>query len=523
MKEAQLAIWKHPLVLGAIAITAVIAIGSVIYYVVATALPSTTLASPTMSSIEEVVTGTGTVEPAQNPDLAFVSGGRVTRVNVAVGQTVSAGQLLASLDTSTLAAQRANAAANLASQQAKLSEMQAGPRDVDRQAKQTAVSQANQTVSNAYANVAANITDAYDKALSNVGSNTDTLFNQANTPSPTLVFNTTNSQAASDAANGRAQANNTLATWNTALQSISSASSPQQLDAALTSAIANLQTLRDFSSKVLVALSGAVSSSNFTQAQITAAQTSIGAMRDTINGQILALQGIQQQLANDKLAVQSAQDALNQILAGSTPQDIAGQQAQVDAASANVALYNAQINNSIVVAPFSGTVSSVRIKSGDIVAANTPAISLNPEGALQISVYVSEVDAAKISVGQKAAVTLDAYGSAEPFDAVVASIDRSPTMQNGIPGYKATLQFASTDTHITSGATANVSIITGQKDNALVIPKNALLQSNGQNFVLIQIGGNLVQHPITVGIEGTSTVEVTSGLSTSDKFLINNK
>ena len=523
MKEASAALWKHPLVMGALGITAVIAIASGIYYVVSTRLPSSTLASAAMGSIEEVVTGSGTVEPAQNPDLAFVSGGRVVRVNVAVGQAVSAGQLLASLDTSTLSAQRANAEANLASQQAKLASMQAGPRDVDRQAKQTAIDQANQNLANAYANVAANITNAYDKVRSNVSSDTDTLFNQPNTPSPTLMFNTANNQAASDATNGREQTNNTLDNWSTSLASISSASNPQQLDAALTQAIVNLQTLRDFSSSVLTALTGAIPGSNFSQTQITAAQTSVGSLRDTINALGLSLQGVQQQLSGDKLAVQSAQDALNQVLAGSTVQDIAAQQAQVQAAQANVDLYNAQINNAVVVAPFSGTVSSVRVKSGDIVAANTPAISLNPEGALQIVVYVSEVDAAKINVGNKATVTLDAYGSSKPFAATVVTIDHSPTMQNNTPAYKATLQFASSDSHITSGATANVTITAAHKDNVLVIPKAAVLQNNGQSFVLMQQSGVVEQRQIQTGIESTDTIEVTSGLSTGDQFLINNK
>ncbi len=522
MKEASTALWRHPIVMGAIGLTAVIAIGSGIYYIVSTRLPSSTVASPTMGSIEEVVTASGTVEPSQNPDLAFVSGGRVVRVNVAVGQAVSSGQTLAMLDISTLSAQRANAEANLASQQAKLASMQAGPRGVDTQAKQTAVDQANQTLQNAYANVTVNITDAYDKAHSGISSDTDTLFNQPNTPSPTLVFNTTDSQAGSNASNGRGQANNTLDNWSTSLAGLNGAS-PQQLDAALTQAITNLQALRDFGSQVLTALNSAVSSGNFSQAQITAAQTSVGSLRDTINGLILSLQGVQQQLSNDKLAVQSAQDALNQLLAGSTPQDIAAQQAQVDAAAANVQLYDAQINNSIVVAPFSGTVSSVRVKSGDIVAANTPAISLNPQGALQISVYLNEVDAAKVNVGNKASVTLDAYGSAQPFDATVVTIDRSPTMQNNTSAYKATLQFANPDPHITSGATANVTIITAQKDNVLVIPSSAVLQNNGQSFVLVQNGKTVEQRQVQLGVESTSTDEVTSGLSLSDTFLINGK
>jgi multidrug efflux pump subunit AcrA (membrane-fusion protein) len=200
MKTTYRDIAFHPIVLGSIGLVVLIAAGSAAYYASATKVPASNLGANTASTSPQTLTATGIVEPAQNPNLAFVSGGRVVRVNVSVGQTIVTGQLLASLDTSTLAAQRANAAANLASQQSKLSEMQKGARAVDIQAKQTAVDQANNTLNNTYANVASNIQSARDRALSGISANTDPLFSQANTPSPTLSFTTTNSQAGIDAA-----------------------------------------------------------------------------------------------------------------------------------------------------------------------------------------------------------------------------------------------------------------------------------------------------------------------------------
>jgi len=468
MKAASENVFRHPLVLGALAITAVIAAGSFIYYIASTRLPAATTVSTAASSTAQSVTAAGSVEPAQNPDLAFLSGGRVARVNVSVGQSVSQGQVLASLDVSTLAAQRANAAANLATQQANLAEMQAGPRQVDVEAKQTAVDQANTTLKNTYANVAANITQSYDQSLSDISVDTDTLFNQPDTANPTLAFGTTNNQASVNAINTRVQANNTLSTWGTSLGSVTDASSPQDLDAALALAIQNLNVLHDYTDQLVAALANAIPTASFPQSSITAAQTSVSAYRSTINGLILTLQGIQQQIASNELAVQSAQDALSQVMAGSTQEQLAAQQAQVDAAQANVSLYDAQIGNATIVAPFSGTVASVQVKQGDIVAPNTAAISLNPESALQVTVYLSEIDVTKIKVGTPAEVTLDAYGSSRIFNADVVSIDTSPSPVSGAAGtagtvggdtgYKVTLQFLAANPAVSSGMTANVSI-----------------------------------------------------------------
>src|ERR1700748_200621 len=89
----------------ALAAVAVILVGSVAYYLIESKPPTLTYAQAAVGTVTEDGTGTGIVSPVQNPDLAFQVGGRVTSVNAQVGQKVSAGMLLASLDTGVLGAQ----------------------------------------------------------------------------------------------------------------------------------------------------------------------------------------------------------------------------------------------------------------------------------------------------------------------------------------------------------------------------------------------------------------------------------
>ncbi len=451
-------ILAHPIVLSSLAAVAVISVGSGTYYIVASQAPKTTTASALQQTLAATVTGTGVVTPAQNPNLAFAAGGRVASVSVAVGQSVAAGQLLASLDLASLSAQKTQAEASLAAAQAKLDGMQAGPRDTDVSVKKTAVAQAQLALNNLYANVPDVVTNTYQNAFNQVRSTTDTLFSQPNSSNPALLFQTSNSQAGINVANDRVTLNSKLADWGTKVAALSAQSSPDAADAALQNAIDELVMTRQYTGDLLVALASAVPSGAFPQASITATQASIGGLNTSVNALILSLQGTQQQIASAKLAVESAQDVLNQTLAGAAPQDIEAQQAQVRAAEAQVESVNAQIANAVIVAPFSGTVSSVAVKTGQIVAPNTVGVSLTPESALQVEIFVSEIDVAKLLVGNSASVTLDAYGSARTFAATVVTIDRSPTMQNGIPAYKVTLQFAHNDPAITQGQTANATI-----------------------------------------------------------------
>lgn len=449
---------RHPIILSSIGVVVVIAIGSALYYMNSTRVPAVPSLSDAATNTLEV-TGSGIVEPAENPDLAFASGGRVASVRVNVGDTVYQGELLASLDTSALSAQRAQAQANVAAAEARLAEMLAGARQEDISAKQTAVDQASTALINLYTSTATNIVQSYDKAFSGFAQNTDTLFNQPNSGNPTLLFPINNSQLAGSVATSRVTAQGELGTWQTETGSLSSGSSREQVDASLTASLNHLQVLRTYSDQLLTALSNAIPTTNFPQSSISAAQVSVGSYRDSINTLTNTLQSAQQQIALSKLGVQAANNALSQVTAHSTPEQIAAQQATIAAARASVDSINAQIRNEIITAPFSGTVASVHIKTGDIVAANTPAISLNPESALQITAYFSEIDVTKIHVGDTAEVTLDAYGSGRTFQSHIVSVDSAPSkIGGGSTGYKATFQFEKSDPAVTSGMNANIII-----------------------------------------------------------------
>ena len=461
MKTASNTVFAHPLVLGSIALVVVVAIGSGIYYHIETAVPTVNVSAADATSTAESLTATGTVEPAQNPNLAFQSGGRVASVAVSDGAHVYAGEMLATLDTAMLDASRAGASAALATQQANLAQLQAGPRAVDVAAKQTAIDQAQVALQNAYTDAATAIIQAYDKSFSSVSSNTDTLFNQASSNNPTLVFTTTNTQNALDAVNARGTAEASLAAWNTETASLSGGT-PAQIENELGLSLAHLTDARAYTDALLVALGSAVPSSNFGSVSVSAAEVSVDGLQSSVNGLISSIQSAEQQIAADKLAVTSAQNALDQLNAGATPQSIQAAEAQVAAAQAQVANIDAQIQNSIVVAPFAGTVASVQVKTGDTVAPNTVAVSLNPESALQVVAYFTAIDIAKVKAGASADVTLDAYGNARHFAAQVVSVDTAPSPTSdaagAAQGYKATLQFASADPAITSGMSANITI-----------------------------------------------------------------
>ena len=88
----------------------------------ASAAPITRTVAASLTTMQKSVSGSGTLTPSVQQDVSFDVSGTVTAVPVAVGQTVTAGQTLATVDTLQLNADLLQAKATLASAQAKLSD-----------------------------------------------------------------------------------------------------------------------------------------------------------------------------------------------------------------------------------------------------------------------------------------------------------------------------------------------------------------------------------------------------------------
>ncbi len=82
---------------------------------------TTTTVSVTTGTIQQTVASSGTIEPASQASLSFPVSGTVTAVDVKTGQTVTAGQVLATVDTTVLSEQLNAAEASLTSAQDRLS------------------------------------------------------------------------------------------------------------------------------------------------------------------------------------------------------------------------------------------------------------------------------------------------------------------------------------------------------------------------------------------------------------------
>lgn len=195
--------------------------------------------------------------------------------------------------------------------------------------------------------------------------------------------------------------------------------------------------------------------------------------------------------------------------------------AQLQQAEAEEARIRAMIAERTLRAPFAGVITFVDAKVGAVVSGNTRAISMISNGSLQIESYVPEINVALLQVGDGAKITLDAYGEAVVFAAKVVSIDPAETVRDGVSTYRIILQFDINDERLKSGMTANVTIVTDERENIISVPQGIVTERGGKKYVQVKNGTKVEEREVTTGIVSSlGNIEIVRGLTSGETVVL---
>ncbi len=465
--------------------------------------------------VVEEVSVTGRVKASENVALAFEKSGKVSWVNVKVGDHVGAGWALVLLSGGDLEAQLAQAEASVKAEKAKLAKLKRGARPEELEIEVVKVKNAGIAVESAKNNAVEILRDVYTKADDTVRRRIDQFFLNPRTPSATLTF-TPGLQLKSDIEVGRTAIEPLLVRWESELDSLSLASN--FLGETLR-AKQNLTVIKSFLDAVALAVNGLTANSNFTQATIDAWKGDISTARTNVNAAFSSLAAAEEKLRVAESNLSFANEEYNLTKAGSTEEDINAQMAVLEGAQAQVKNIQADLSKNVIFAPFSGVVTKQEAKIGEIVASNAPLISLQSDGAYEIESNVPEVDISKIKVGDPVSITLDAF-SGEYFPGKVVAVDPAETIVDGVVNFKVTILFDTVTPRLKSGLTANLNIETLRKSGVLVLPQFAIIENDSGTFIRKMENGKPTDIPVTLGIRGRDgDVEVISGLAEGDQVV----
>lgn len=456
--------------------------------------PQTLVAAP--AEFVQSVSVSGTVVPAQSVELGFAQSGRVTGVYTAVGRAAAPGTLLAQVENGDLRAAVTQREAALETEEAELAELKGGTRP-----EEVAVAEAQVAADEVALQDA--VQEAYSAADDAVRNQVDQFLENPRT-APSLTFDTTDATIESLVAQKRLAMESTLTAWTTALQG------GEPLGAAVSRAQSALTGAVSLLADANAALNRAITNATTPQSTVSAYIADVGSARSAVQSALSALNAAQTTLATDK-------ETLALKRAGSTPSAIASQAARVKAAQADLDAARANLGKTLILAPFSGIVTRVDAKVGAIASAGTTQLAMNSQGAFQIESYVPEIHVSKLVAGQEADIVLDAYGEEQIFNARIVSVDPAQTVRDGVSTYRAILEFASPDTRIRAGMTANITIITLSKTDVISVPDGAITTRDGKKFVTVLVDESPVEREVVVGeLSSRGEREILSGVAQGD-------
>lgn len=159
-------------------------------------------------------------------------------------------------------------------------------------------------------------------------------------------------------------------------------------------------------------------------------------------------------------------------------------------------------------APAAGTVTRVYVRTGDSLDPARVAIALAAPGEPVVRMPLTDQDAPRLSVGQKATVELDG-SSGSPLTGSVIELRKAAngTVQAAV----VEVQWGGAPPRL--GVNASVGVVVQRKDGVLLIPKKALHTAGQRRYVEYLAGGARKTTDVTVGLTSATDVEITSGLS----------
>jgi HlyD family secretion protein len=217
------------------------------------------------------------------------------------------------------------------------------------------------------------------------------------------------------------------------------------------------------------------------------------------------------QEANDYVAALKGED----VSASATGTSLnAFEQAKLDLQNAKTTLDALQL-----VAPISGTVTSVSAGLGDFVSSGA-IITISDVSHVTLDFYLDETDFDKVSVGYPVSVVFDSLPDST-FTGKVTSVDPSLSDQNGSMLIKGTAVLDSispaTQETLLLGMNASIDVIGGTATNAVLVSVDALHEIDKDQYgVYILKNGKLEFTPVVIGLKDSFNAEIKSGLQAGD-------
>jgi multidrug efflux pump subunit AcrA (membrane-fusion protein) len=151
---------------------------------------------------------------------------------------------------------------------------------------------------------------------------------------------------------------------------------------------------------------------------------------------------------------------------------------------------------------------------GDEVRTGQPVVEVVNPAAMRVRARVNQADMNDIRVGQPVTVGLDAYPDLSFSGSVtqISPIGSQSTLNPRVRTFVVLVNVNGSHPNLMPDLTASLDVELQRVARALVVPRDAVTRTDGQDVIEVQRGGRLQRQPVTLGPSNARDVVIVNGL-----------
>jgi len=192
-------------------------------------------------------------------------------------------------------------------------------------------------------------------------------------------------------------------------------------------------------------------------------------------------------------------------------------QFEMEALEAAYKLAILELSYTEIKAPITGVISERFVKTGSTLEANTPLFQITSLEPLVSYVHVPEREYRRLEAGQSADIEIDALRG-EVFTGRIARV--SPVVDPETGTFKITIEVSDSSRRLKPGMFGRVTIVHDRHENALMVPRNAIVEDSGNSVLYVVEDGKANRRSIRTGYAESGMVEILDGLTDGETFVV---
>jgi HlyD family secretion protein len=258
-----------------------------------------------------------------------------------------------------------------------------------------------------------------------------------------------------------------------------------------------------------------------TKAELTNSRHILERVRAMVEEGIRSTQELEDATRNIKQAqaeYRTAEKQLQLLRAGARIEVRQALQSRLQAAQETLHLARVELQNATLTASMDGIVGRRYVDPGAYVTATKmPIVTLVAMDTVKIRVPISERDFGKVRPGLTAHIRVDAYPG-EVFEGTVKRL--SPIIDAASRSGEAEIAIANPDYRLKPGMFAKVALLLEQRQEAVVIPRDAVQVNRKGSVVFVVQDGKALRQEVVTGLQTDTQVEVLNGLGPGAEIVV---